>query len=134
VVNALLRPGGRLFIREGHPMLWTLDDVGGDPKLTVRYPYFETVDPVVSEDEGTYVDADVAFVHNVTMSWNHGLGEIMTALLDEGLVITAFEEHDSVPWDALPGAMLELEGGEFRLVDRPERLAASYTLQARKPA
>src|SRR4051794_3264330 len=134
VVNALLRPGGRLFIREGPPMLWTLDDAGGDPQLTVRYPYVETADPDVSEDEGPYVDAGGAFVHTVTMSWNHGLGEIMTALLDEGLVITAFEEHDSVPWDALPGAMLELEGGEFRLVDWPERLAASYTLQARKPA
>jgi hypothetical protein len=24
-------------------------------------------------------------------------------------------------------------GGEFRLADRPERLAASFTLQARKP-
>jgi SAM-dependent methyltransferase len=134
VVNALLRPGGRLFLREGHPMLWTLNDVGEDTDLTVRYPYFETPEPVVSEEGGTYVDTDVAFVHNVTMSWNHGLAEIMTALMDEGLVIVAFEEHDSVPWDALPGAMHEVGGGEFRLIDRPERLAASYTLQARKPA
>jgi SAM-dependent methyltransferase len=134
IVNALLRPGGRLFIREGHPMLWTLDDVDEDPVLTVRYPYFETADPVVTEDEGTYVETDVAFANNLTRSWNHGVGEIMTALMDEGLTITAFEEHDSVPWNALPGAMHEVGGGEFRLVDRPERLAASYTLQARKPA
>ena len=89
---------------------------------------------MVSEEGGTYVDTDVAFVHNVTMSWNHGLAEIMTALMDEGLVIVAFQEHDSVPWDALPGAMHQVEGGEFRLIDRPERLAASFTLQARKPA
>src|SRR5215472_5746876 len=26
VVAGLLRPGGRLFIQEGHPMLWALDD------------------------------------------------------------------------------------------------------------
>jgi SAM-dependent methyltransferase len=26
VVAELLRPGGRLFIREGHPMLWGLDE------------------------------------------------------------------------------------------------------------
>ncbi len=134
VVSALLRPGGRLFVREGHPMLWTLNDVGEDAALTVRYAYYETDEPVVTEDEGTYVDTDVVFVHNVTMSWNHGLAEIITALMDEGLTITAFEEHDSVPWNALPGAMHEVEGGEFRLIDRPERLAASYTLQARKPA
>jgi SAM-dependent methyltransferase len=134
IVSALLRPGGRLFIREGHPMLWTLNDDGEDTALTVRYAYFETDEPLVAEDEGTYVDTDVTFVHNVTMSWNHGLAEIMTALMAEGLIITAFEEHDSVPWDALPGAMHEVEGGEFRLTERPERLAASYTLQARKPA
>jgi SAM-dependent methyltransferase len=29
VVAALLRPGGRLFIREGHPMLWSLADPRG---------------------------------------------------------------------------------------------------------
>ena len=29
-------------------------------------------------------------------------------------------------------AMSEVGGGEFRLVDRPERLPRSYTLRARK--
>jgi hypothetical protein len=46
--------------------------------------------------------------------------------------ITAFAEHDSVPWDALPGQMERLADGEFRLIDRPWRVAASYTLQAVK--
>ena len=42
-------------------------------------------------------------------------------------------EHDSVPWEALPGCMEAIEGGEYRLRDRPERLAHTYTLQARRP-
>ena len=42
---------------------------------------------------------------NVTYEWNHGLGEIVSALLDAGLRLTRLEEHDSVPWDAQPGAM-----------------------------
>ena len=33
VVAELLRPGGRLFIREGHPMLWALDDERDDGVL-----------------------------------------------------------------------------------------------------
>ncbi|MEZ4595463.1 MAG: hypothetical protein R3C32_00790 [Chloroflexota bacterium] len=41
----------------------------------------------------------------MSWSWNHGLGEIVTALLDAGMRITMLEEHDSVPWDALPGRM-----------------------------
>jgi hypothetical protein len=50
--------------------------------------------------------------------------------LDHGLQITALVEHDTVPWDAFPGQMEMLESGEFRLADRPWRLAHSYTLLA----
>src|SRR5204863_3949174 len=42
VVSALLRPGGRLFIREGHPVLWALSDPRPDGLLVIEYPYFET--------------------------------------------------------------------------------------------
>ena len=72
------------------------------------------------------------FTHTAGHCWNHGLGDIVTALLDEGMVLTQLVEHDSVPWNALPGQMTELDGGEWRLTDRPDRLAHSYTLQARR--
>ena len=54
VVARLLKPGGRLFIREGHPVLWSLDDAAD--QLVVRYPYFETAEPLVCDEGGTYVD------------------------------------------------------------------------------
>jgi hypothetical protein len=60
------------------------------------------------------------------------LGEVFTALTSSGMRVTAFAEHDSVPWDALPGQMERLANGEFRLIERPWRVAASYTLQAVK--
>jgi SAM-dependent methyltransferase len=132
VVGALLRPGGRLFLREGHPMLWALDDAREDGLLAVEYPYFERPEPTVWDEPGTYVATDVSFSHNVTHEWNHGLGEIITALLDAGLDLTMLEEHDSAPWNALPGATIRDEHGEWRLMDRPWRLAQTYTLQARK--
>ena len=56
----------------------------------------------------------------------------MTALLEAGFELTGLEEHDSVPWEALPGMMERLDGGEWRLRDRPERLPHSYTLTAVK--
>jgi len=133
-VGALLKPGGRLFIREGHPMLWALEDGRADSLVVVDFPYFEQREPVVWEDGGTYVETDVVFTANTTHSWNHGLGEIVTALMAEGLQITGLVEHDSVPWDALPGLMTRDDRGEWRLTDRPWRLPASYTLQAAKPA
>jgi SAM-dependent methyltransferase len=134
VVADLLRPGGRLFLREGHPMLGTLDDPRPDGLLAVEYPYFERPEPMVWDEPGTYVATDATFQQNVTHSWNHGLGEVVTALLDAGLDLTMLREHDSAPWDALPGATIRDEHGEWRLTDRPWRLAQTYTLQARKRA
>ena len=130
-VAGLLKPGGRLFIREGHPMLWALEGSKHPGLITLGYPYFETEEPMVWDEGGTYVATDVEFQHNVTHEWNHGLAEIMNALMTAGMEITAFEEHDSVPWEALPGHMtLDPESGEWRLTEHPERLPASYTLQA----
>jgi SAM-dependent methyltransferase len=131
IVAALLVPGGRLFIREGHPMLWALDEDRSDA-LVVDYPYFERQDAMIDEYPGTYVTTDVEFTHNVTHIWNHGLGQIITALLTAGMELTGLVEHDSVPWEAMPGHMEQAELGEWRLTDRPWRLAHSYTLQARK--
>src|SRR3954447_13676357 len=132
VVADLLRPGGRLFLREGHPMLWTLANPREDGLLVVDFPYFERPEPLVYTGGGTYVRTDAEFTHNTTHSWNHGLGEIIGSLLDQGLRLTMLEEHQSVPWCALPGLMTVDDAGEWSLTERPERLAASYTLQAVK--
>ncbi len=133
VVDDLLAPGGRLFVREGHPMMWAVDDVRTDV-LALGYAYFEEPEPWDDEEPGTYVETDVEFAHNRAMSWNHGLGETVTALLSRGLELTGLVEHRSVPWDALPGRMTrEPDLGEWSLTEHAERLPLSYTLQARKP-
>ncbi len=131
-VAALLRPGGRLFLREGHPVLWALADPRPDGLLVLEHPYFERPEPTVFDEEGTYVETDVSFRHTRSAEWNHGLGEVTTALLDAGLTIDGLEEHDSVPWNALPGMMERTELDEWRLTDRPWRLPHSYTLRATK--
>jgi SAM-dependent methyltransferase len=133
VVADLLRPGGRLFIREGHPVLWSLDETKTDGTLLITHPYVETELPDSWDEPGTYVPTEVEFQHNVGHTWNHGLGEIITAVLDAGLQLTALVEHDSVPWNAFDeGAMEKVELDEWRLKERPARLPHSYTLQAVK--
>jgi SAM-dependent methyltransferase len=131
VVAGLLKPGGRLFIRDGHPMLWTLDDTADPP--WPRYEYFETAEPLEWVETGTYVDTDKTVSNSTIHSWNHSIGEIITALLENGMTLTAFTEHDSVPWNALPGQMtLNEKTGEWRMTRDPRRLAASHTIQAVK--
>jgi len=131
VVAGLLRPGGRLFIREGHPMMWAMADPRPDGLLVVDFPYFERDEPTVWEEGGTYVQTDAEFVVNTTHDFHHGLGQIIDALLCAGLELTGITEHESVPWNALPGMMEQLPNGEYRLADRPWRLPCTYTLQAR---
>jgi SAM-dependent methyltransferase len=134
VVATLLAPGGRLFVREGHPVLWALDYERTDDLLVLVYPYVEVPEPVVDTSEGSYVEVHTELRNVENHSWNHGLGEIVSALLAEGLVLTQLVEHHSVPWNPLPAGLMQLgDDGEFRLVDRPERLPLTYTLQARKP-
>jgi SAM-dependent methyltransferase len=130
VVAGLLRPGGRLFIREDHPVL--LSAKVRDGQLTLQRPYFEQPEPNVADSNVSYVETDATFGHTVTNWWNHGIGEIITALLDAGLRITGFTEHDSIPWSALSGAMEPIGNGEYRLIDNPRRLPHTYTLQAVK--
>jgi SAM-dependent methyltransferase len=130
-VAALLAPGGRLFLREAHPALWAIDESTAGA-LTLGYPYFETSEPLVFDDASTYVETSTPIAASVTHEWNHGLGEIVTALLDRGLALTGLTEHRSVPWEALPGRMVEHDG-EWSLVEHGERLPLTYTLQAVAP-
>ncbi len=130
VVADLLVPGGRLFMREGHPVLWALDYEDPD-RLVLAYPYFEQVEPLVETEEQTYVDTEQNLQNSTTHSWNHGLGEIVTALLDHGLHLTQLVEHDSVPWNPLPTQMVERDA-EWVLAEHPERMPLTYTLQAVK--
>lgn len=148
-VADLLRPGGRLFVRDGHPVLLSAlaMTVGtehadrqqqpwisgpGAPTPALELPYFEQPEPLVWHDEYSYAGTDKV-AQPRSMEWNHGLGEIVTAVLDAGLELTSLTEHDSIPWDALPGLMVLDEAvGEYRLRDRPERLPATFTLTARR--
>jgi SAM-dependent methyltransferase len=132
VVSRLLRTGGRLFVREGHPMLWSLSQPRSDGLVVVEHPYFQTVEGTRFFERKTYVEHEGELASPETVEFNHGLGELVTALLAEGMILSGLAEHDSVPWDFLPGATVADAHGEWRLREQPERLAASYTLQAIK--
>lgn len=132
VVAALLRPGGRLFIREGHPVVWTLCDPRPDGLLVIEFPYFEVPGGTTFHEETTYVEHEGTLESPDIVSFNHGLAEIFNALWDAGMQITGFVEHDSVPWNVAGDAMVEGDDGEFRLREQPERLPCTFTLQAVK--
>lgn len=157
VVADLVKPGGRLFIREGHPILWAADDSAVSDaypadQLRIAYPYYETGRPIVNSEGLSYVGdsaisteggapnisdkaseaTENAPTITATKEFNHGLGEIIQALIKAGLRISIVEEHDSVTWNALPGRMVKMELSEYRLAHGRDRMPCSYTIQAVK--
>lgn len=131
VVSSLLRPGGFLFIREGHPMLWSIGDSKPSGDLVVELDYFEG-QAFESNEEETYA-GEGRVEHTKNISFNHSLSEIFNALWDNGFTIKIFEEHSTVPWNPLDKEFVKLDGlDEWELAHNPRRLAASYTLVAYK--
>jgi SAM-dependent methyltransferase len=130
VVAGLLRPGGRLYVRDAHPMLNALRDERDDGQLVVALPYFEAA-PNRWDKAVTYTDGPPV-AESVMYQWNHGLGEIVQAVIDVGLRVTALREHQFCEWQPLP-SFVETEEGTWVMPDGRERMPLMFTLEARKP-
>ena len=135
VVAALLRPGGRLFIREGHPMLWSLSDPRDDGSSSSSSRTSRSRAGRAFVEETSYVEHEGALASPETVGFNHGLGEIINAVWDAGLTLTAFEEHGRCRGTRSATAFVEVPTPR-RVPARASGRSGSpprYTLQARKP-
>jgi len=93
VIEHFLKPEGKFVFVEFHPNIWMYDD----DFTHVKYNYFKD-DAIVEEEEGTYADkgADIKLKYVV---WNHGLSEVMSGILANGLTINNFKEYNYSPYD-----------------------------------
>lgn len=134
VVAQCLAPGGLLYLYDGHPLRGTLEYGRDDELLVIAEPYFEQTEPTMWEGTDTYTDGPPLQQPTRSYEWNHGLGEIVTAVAAAGLHVEALREHREVPWPALP--FLEAVPGVrmWRLPERAERMPMMYSLLAKKPA
>lgn len=134
-VASLLRPGGRFLIRDDHPFFMTIgEDITAG--LRVEQPYFEREAPMTWDDAGSYVEAPdgaEAITHGVNHQWNHALSEIITTLLEAGLVLDSFEETAASAWCPWPELMV-CDGDTWRLREEPDRLPLQFVITAHRPA
>lgn len=130
IVAGFLKPGGTFYVREGHPMLFTIDDERTDDRLELRYPYFSRDEPLRFDDATSYAGAERGELdHPTHYEWSHGLGEIVTALVDAGLRIDFLHEHRFLDWQALP-SLVQGEDGFWRLSEGADRLPLCFSLRA----
>jgi SAM-dependent methyltransferase len=134
VVARFVRPGGRFYLAEIHPVANAFENEGVAPgELVLRYPYWEHATPLTFPVHGSYADptAEVVGVAN-EHGWDHGLGEIVTALVEAGLEIRSLREHPFVNWKL--DFLEERDDGTWRLPGELEgRLPLSFSILARKP-
>ena len=132
VVAQSLRPGGRLVFAEFHPVLWTLDA----EFRHFAYDY-QGAEPIV-ETEGTYTDAPevdgqvLAQAPQRMVTWNHGLGEVIAALLAEGLALTHLSEYDHSPFPIFGERGVEVAPGRYMIEGLERKLPLCYALEGVK--
>ena len=131
IVAHFIKPGGALFLAEGHPAALVFDDLaaphGGLPGWFV--PYFQR-EPLVLDDPTDYADETARLENARNYSWMHPLGAIVTGLIEAGLTLRWLHEHDAVPWRMFK-LLVEGEDGLFRWPERPW-LPLAFSLRAER--
>jgi SAM-dependent methyltransferase len=129
IIAHYLKRDGTFYMVELHPAAFMLDDAAEATDLRVGYPYFHTVEPIRSESTNTYADRE-AVVHNtVSYTWNHGMGEIVNALVGAGLRIEFLNEFPYCVCRLLP-SMIQGPDGWWRLPGNDQRVPFLFSLKA----
>jgi SAM-dependent methyltransferase len=134
VVAHFVRPGGRFYIADIHPVAQTFENEGVRPgELRLTYPYWEHEAPLTFAVEGSYADPNANVAAEREHGWDHSLGEIVTALIDAGLEIRSLREYPFCEWkldytEQAPDGTWRLPG------DLDGRLPLFFSILATKPA
>lgn len=127
VVARLLKPGGRLYLFEGHPLTWVWDTEAAELKLDAVYgDYFQTT---VQADQGwgpTYVGELSRPKEELSKKYEtqKTFGQIINPLLAAGLRLENLEEHAETYWEQFENLPPEIVG----------KLPNTFSLLMRKDA
>lgn len=125
IIQHFLKPGGRFVFAEFHPVVWMFDDHFKE----VAYNYFNA-GAIVETETGTYADKE-APIQGQYIGWNHGIAEVLSGLIQNGLQIDSIEEFDYSPYKCFQHTV-EFEPGKFRIQHLSNRIPMVYALSATK--
>lgn len=125
VVSHFLQAGGIFIFAEFHPVVWMMSD----DFSKIQYRYF-TDEAIVEESDTTYTDGQLSKSMK-SVGWNHGLAEVVQALLDVGLRLDSLEEFDYSPYDCFD-KVVEVESGKYQIKGLEGKIPMVYALKATK--
>ncbi|MDP4508707.1 class I SAM-dependent methyltransferase [Nonomuraea turcica] len=126
-VAALLNPDGFLYLAEFHPFADILDDETG---TKVTHDYFAS-GPHVWDEPYTYTGGELT-EHRTSVQFQHGLGEVVSAVAAAGLRVEFVHEHDHTLFRRY--ATLSNDGTGYRLPEGAPKIPLMYSLRAAAPA
>lgn len=100
VVAGVLKPGGRLFFLEDHPVAEVFSNEPTTTSLELRFPYFGSR-AIREETDGTYATA-AKMRYRVSYSWMHPVSQILNALIRRGLELESVREYPYSYWHRFP--------------------------------
>jgi SAM-dependent methyltransferase len=130
VIASVLAPGGELYCADAHPGFSMLEEVAG--KLVPTFDFQTPADrPLEFNNATTYTGDPTVMRHQSTREWIHPLSAILGALIDAGLMITMFREHEILPWQSV-SILVPTPDGQWRLPDGHPRIPLSFSVRAKK--
>jgi len=130
IIAAVLAPGGELYFADAHPAFTVMEECAG--KLVPTYDFQTPADqPLHFANETTYTGDPTIMANRATREWIHSLSAVLGGLLEAGLTITMFREHEVLPWQGLP-SLVQASERLWRLPDGAPRIPLSYSLRAKK--
>jgi SAM-dependent methyltransferase len=135
VVSSLLRPGGLIYLVEFHPVLQSLSPKpapGKGRELLLRHDYLEGRGAIEHSATSTYTDGPTLKNSTRAYEWTHGLGEVVTTLVEAGLRIDHLRETKLLPWPRW-NHMIRDASGWWQLPPDEPRIPLLYALRASKP-
>jgi SAM-dependent methyltransferase len=132
IVAEYLAPGGFLALAEAHPFIYVFDSDKASPGgMPVWYlPYLGRA-ASLDDQPNDYADPTASLRNSRTWQWLHPMSDILMGLIDAGLRIERFHEHDSLVWKMFD-RLIKRAPGEYAWPDRPW-LPLSFSLRATKP-
>jgi SAM-dependent methyltransferase len=99
IVAALLRPGGQLYLADGHPAAYVFDDEtrAADGRPGWFAAYF-TREPIPNDTSLDYSDPEARLTNTRSYNWIHPTGALITGLIHSGMRLDWLHEHDAVVW------------------------------------
>src|SRR5215831_9145970 len=130
VIATVLAPGGELYFADAHPSFLLMEEREG--KLEPMYDFQTPADrPLEFSDATTCTGDPTIMTHQSTREWIHPLSAILGAIIDVGLTIVMFREHEVLPWRGVP-SLVPASDRLWRLPDGHPRIPLSFSVRAKK--